>query len=47
MFKTALDCNILNKKELMNLKTKALRSGAWFETLRRIERVFFHLTKKL
>jgi len=34
----------LNKKQLMNLKTKAMRSGAWFKALRRIDRVLFDLT---
>jgi hypothetical protein len=50
MSKTTLDCNnssFLNKKQLMKLKTKALRSGAWFKTLQRIDRVFFDLTIKV
>ena len=34
----------LNKKQLVNLKTKAMRSGAWFKALQRIDRVFFDLT---
>jgi len=34
----------LNKKQLVNLKTKAMRSGAWFKTLQRIDRVLFDLT---
>ena len=28
----------------MNLKTKAMRSGAWFKALQRIDRVLFDLT---
>ena len=28
----------------MNLKTKAMRSGAWFKVLQRIDRVLFDLT---
>ena len=34
----------LNKKQLVNLKTKAMRSGAWFKALQRIDRVLFDLT---
>ncbi len=34
----------LNKKQLINLKTKAMRSGAWFKALQRIDRVLFDLT---
>ena len=34
----------LEKKHLVNLKTKAMRSGAWFKTLSRIDRVFLDLT---
>jgi len=34
----------LNKKQLINLKTKAMRSGAWFKALKRIDRVLFDLT---
>jgi hypothetical protein len=34
----------LSKKQLVNLKTKAMRSGAWFKTLQRIDRVLFDLT---
>ena len=34
----------LNKKQLINLKTKAMRSGAWFKVLQRIDRVLFDLT---
>ena len=37
----------LNKKQLMNLKTKALRSGVWFKALQRIDRVLFDLTIKV
>ena len=35
---------LLNKKHLVNLKTKAMRSGAWFNALQRIDRVLFDLT---
>jgi hypothetical protein len=34
----------LDKKQLINLKTKAMRSGAWFKALRRIDRVLLDLT---
>ena len=47
MAKATLNCNsfqFLNKKQLMNLKTKAMRSGAWFKGLQRIDRVLFDLT---
>ena len=47
MFKTlphsAAFC-FLDKKQLVNLKTKAMRSGAWFKALQRIDRVLFELT---
>ena len=36
--------SFLNKKQLINLKTKAMRSGAWFKALQRIDRVLFDLT---
>ena len=36
--------SFLNKKQLMNLKTKAMRSGAWFKALQRIDRALFDLT---
>lgn len=39
--------HFLNKKQLMNLKTKAMRSGAWFKALQRIDRVLFDLTIKV
>ena len=47
MAKATPNCNsfqFLNKKQLMNLKTKAMRSGAWFKGLQRIDRVLFDLT---
>jgi hypothetical protein len=34
----------LNKKQLIIQKTKAMRSGAWFKALQRIDRVLFDLT---
>jgi len=34
----------LYKKQLVNLKTRAMRSGAWFKALQRIDRVLFDLT---
>jgi hypothetical protein len=34
----------LDKKQLVNLKTRAMRSGAWFNALQRIDRVLFDLT---
>ena len=47
MSKTALKGDVfrfLNKKQLVHLKSKAMRSGAWFKTLQRIDRVLFDLT---
>jgi len=47
MSKTALNGDVfrfLNKKQLVNLKSKAMRSGAWFKVLQRIDRVLFDLT---
>ena len=47
MFKASLDSGgfrFLNKKQLVNLKTKAIRSGLWFKVLQRIDRVLFDLT---
>ena len=47
MHRAAPDCDsshFLDKKRLVNLKTKAMRSGAWFKTLQRIDRVLFDLT---
>jgi hypothetical protein len=47
MSKAPLNCDsfpFLNKKRLMNLKTKAMHSGAWFKALRRIDRTLFDLT---
>jgi hypothetical protein len=45
MFKA--DCRgfgFLDKKQLVNLKIKAMRSGAWFKALQRIDRMLFDLT---
>jgi hypothetical protein len=36
--------SFLSKKQLVKLKTKAMRSGAWFKVLQRIDRVLFSLT---
>ena len=33
-----------DKKQLANLKTKAMRSGLWFKALQRMDRVLFDLT---
>jgi hypothetical protein len=47
MSKAAPNCNgfrFLDKKLLVNLKTKAMRSGVWFKALQRIDRVLFDLT---
>ena len=47
MSKDALNGTVfrfLDKKHLVNLKTKAMRSGAWFKALQRIDRVLFDLT---
>jgi len=37
----------LNKEQLVSLKTKAMRSGAWFKALQRIDRVLFDLTLRV
>ena len=34
----------LDRKQLVSLKTRALRSGVWFKALQRIDRVLFDLT---
>ena len=50
MFKVAVngaDYSFLNKKQLLNLKTKAMRSGVWFKALQRIDRVLLDLTIKV
>lgn len=47
MFPSTLNCAyfpFINKKQLVNMKTKAMRSGAWFKVLQRIDRVLFDLT---
>jgi len=47
MPKAALHCDASffpDKKHLINLKTKAMRSGSWFRALQRIDRVLFDLT---
>ena len=36
--------SFLDKKQLVNLKIKAIRSGVWFKVLRRIDRVLLDLT---
>jgi hypothetical protein len=42
-----LTLRFLNKKQLVNLKSKALRSGVWYKVLQRIDRVLFDLTIKV
>jgi len=37
------DFRFLSKNRLRELKTKAMRSGAWFTALQRIDRVLFDL----
>jgi hypothetical protein len=37
----------LTRRGLVNLKSRALRSGAWFTVLRRVERVLVDLTVKI
>jgi hypothetical protein len=47
MFRISLDSNgfaFLNKNQLINLKTKAMRSGAWYKVTQRIDRALFDLT---
>ena len=39
--------SFLNKKQLIKLKLKAMRSGVWFKALRRIDRVLIDLTIKV
>lgn len=39
--------SFLNKKQLVKLKLKAMRSGVWFKALRRIDRVLIDLTIKV
>ncbi|MCL2358314.1 MAG: hypothetical protein LBH74_08635 [Nitrososphaerota archaeon] len=36
-----------NKKQLLVMKTKAMRSGAWFRVLKRIDRALLDLTIKV
>ena len=38
---------VLEKDQLLKLKLKAIRSGAWFRALRRIDRVLVDLTLKV
>jgi hypothetical protein len=38
------DFRFFSKNRLRELKTKAMRSGAWFKALQRIDRVLFDLT---
>jgi hypothetical protein len=49
MVKSAPKCNSLqfDKKQLLSLKTRAVRSGAWFRALQRIDRVLIDLTIKV
>jgi hypothetical protein len=50
MPKAGFDCGnffFLGKKQLVNLKTKAIRSGAWYKVLQRIDRVLLDLTIKV
>jgi hypothetical protein len=39
--------SFLNKKQLVKLKLRAMRSGVWFRALRRIDRVLINLTIKV
>ena len=39
--------SFLQRAQLMKLKTKAIRSGVWFRSLSRIDRVLFDLTMKV
>ncbi len=36
-----------DKKQLLSLKTRAMRSGTWFKSLQRIDRVLFDLVIKV
>ena len=50
MFKTIPQDNafrFLDRTQLVKLKLKAMRSGAWFRALRRIDRVLIDLTIKV
>ena len=47
MSKNALNSDFFSffdKKQLMKIKIKAVRSGAWFKVLQRIDRALFDLT---
>jgi hypothetical protein len=39
--------SFLHKKQLIKLKLRTMRSGVWFRTLSRIDRVLFDLTIKI
>jgi predicted metal-dependent TIM-barrel fold hydrolase len=39
--------SFLQRAQLMKLKVKAIRSGVWFRSLSRIDRVLFDLTMKV
>ncbi len=49
MVKHLSNSNMLqfDKRQLLNLKTRAMRSGAWFRSLKRIDRVLIDLTIKV
>ena len=44
---SSIDTARFGKTKLANLKKRAMRSGAWFKILQRIDRVLFDLTLKV
>ena len=44
---SSIDVTRFRKTKLANLKTRAMRSGAWFKALQRIDRVLFDLTLRV
>ena len=44
---SSIDVTCFRKTKLANLKTRAMRSGAWFKALQRIDRVLFDLTLRV
>src|SRR3972149_10234548 len=49
MVRPAPKCNGIqfDKKQLLSLKTRAMRTGAWFRALKRIDRVLIDLTLRV
>jgi hypothetical protein len=47
MLRQERNFRFLDKARLLKLRTKAMRSGMWFKTLQRIDRVLVNLTIKV